>query len=89
MDQTHCYVEHDIFTIDPEYDYVVVRGTESKPKVVSSEREKAIEIGRYPRLIIKARELVTDPEWSTGHHSFENDVEPRFSPERPKSYMIQ
>jgi hypothetical protein len=89
MDQTHCYVERDTFKIDPGYDYVIVRGTDENPKVVSPEREKAILAGRYPRLRIEGRELITDVEWTTGHHPFEADIEPRFSPERPKTYMVQ
>ncbi len=89
VEDVHCYVSRDIFKIDPEYDYIVVRGTEENPKIVSPEQEKAIEMGRYPRLKLEGRELITDVEWTTGHHPFENDVEPRFSPKRPKTYTIQ
>lgn len=82
MDQTHDFVGGEIFKIDPEYDYVIVKGTEDNPKVVCQEHEKAVLKGRYPRLKIEGKELLTDVSWIAGHHAFEGKVEPRFTAKR-------
>ena len=88
-DQVHDFVERDFIKIDPDYDYLVVKGTEDHPRVIGPEHEQAILAGRYPRLIVKDRLVVLDVEWLSGHHPFEGNVEPRFSPKRPKSYMVK
>jgi len=88
-DYTHDFVHRTVFQIDPDYDYVIVRGTEELPKVITPETEHAVNLGRYPRLKIEGRELIVDPPWVTGHHPFENKIEPRRAWKRPKTYMIQ
>jgi len=87
--QIHCSVSKDIFEINPEHDYHILKGTENNPKVVSEFSLEMIKAGKYPRLIIDGMEIVNDVEWTTGHNAFENDIEPRFSPIRPKSYMTE
>ena len=88
-DQVHDYIEREIIKVDPETDYLIVKGTEEHPRVISPEHEQAILAGRYPRLKIKDRSVVPDVEWTSGHHPFEGNVEPRFSPKRPKGYMVK
>jgi len=89
VEQVHCFIEKEIIKLDPEHDYVIVKGTDEIPKVICTDHEKAIVAGRYPRLKIDGRTAVSDPDWTTGHNAFENSVEPRFSPKRPKTYSIQ
>jgi hypothetical protein len=88
-DEVHDFIEHEMVKIDPDYDYVIVRGTSEHPRIVCKDHEAAIMKGRYLRLRIEGREIVTDEVWTTGHNAFEGNVEPRFSPERPKGYMIK
>ena len=88
-DQVHDFVEREIFTIEPDRDYCIVRGTEEHPRVASPESEAAIAMGRYTRLKIEGREIVADVVWTTGHHPFEGKVEPRFVKPRPKNYTIR
>ena len=45
--------------------------------------------GKYPRLELEGKAVFSDVEWTTGHNAFEGDVEPKFSPKRPKTYMTQ
>ena len=89
IDEVHDAIEHDIFKIDPDYDYLILRGTEAHPRVIGKEHELAIAKGRYLRLRIEGREVVNDVEWTTGHNAFEGNVEPKFTPARPKNYMIK
>jgi hypothetical protein len=89
MNHTHDVVERRVFEIDPAYDYCIIRGTGDNPKVIDKSSEEAIIKGRYPRLKIEGREVVSDIAWTTGHHPFEGKVEPRFSVPRPKNYMIK
>ncbi|MFH1676104.1 MAG: hypothetical protein ABIC40_03680 [bacterium] len=89
VEQVHCFIEKEMIKLDPEYDYVIVNGTDEIPKVVCPDHEKAIHAGRYPRLKIDGKTVISDPEWTTGHSAFENHVEPRFSQKREKTYTIQ
>jgi hypothetical protein len=88
-DEVHDFIEREIFKIDPEHDYLILKGTESHPRVASIEHEDAIAKGRYVRLHIEGREIVSDVEWTTGHNAFEGNVEPKFTPARPKNYTVK
>jgi hypothetical protein len=87
--QAHCHVEKEMIEIDPEIDYVIVRGTDMHPRIVCPHHEEMISAGKYIRLKLDGKEVLADVEWTTGHNTFEGDVEPKFSPERDKTYMIQ
>jgi len=87
--RTHCAVGKEIIELDPEHDYATIRGTDEHPRVICEHHEKMILAGKYPRLSVKGREVVSDLEWVTGHHPFEGDVEPKRSPERLGIYMVK
>lgn len=89
VDQAHCVVEKEMIEIQPDYDYVILHRTADHPRLVCPHHEEMIKLGKYPRLRIEEGELHTDVDWTTGHHAFEGDVEPKRSPERPKIYMVE
>jgi len=89
VNQIHCSVGKEMITLDQEYDYAMVRGTGEHPRIVCEHHEKLIEAGKYPRLRLAGKEILSDVGWTTGHNAFENEVEPRFSPRRPKCYMTE
>jgi hypothetical protein len=88
-DEVHDFIEHDMIKIEPDYDYIIVKGTESHPRVIGKDHEQALKLGRYLRLKIVDREVVSDIPWTTAHNPFEGDVEPKFARPRPKKYMIK
>ena len=79
--QIHCSLTKVIFEIDPEYDYLILKGTNENPKVFSTHAIELINAGKFPRLTIEENYILSDIEWTTGHHSFEGEVEPKFSPD--------
>jgi len=89
VEQIHCSISKEMIEIDPEHDYHILKGTEDIPKVISEHSLEMIKAGKYPRLEIVGMEIVSDVEWTTGHHAFEGEVEPKFSPLRPKDYTTQ
>ena len=89
VNQVHCSVEKEMLEIDPEGDYAILKGTDDHPRVICEHHLKMIQAGKYPRLEADGLVVVNTDEWTTGHNAFEGDVEPKFSPERPNSYMTQ
>ncbi len=89
VDQIHCSIEKEIFDIDPGQEYVIIKGTDESPRVVCKHHQKMIELGKYTRLRIENNEIINDVEWTTGHNTFEGDVEPKHSPKRPDFYTTQ
>lgn len=89
VEQIHCSLSKIMITLDPEHDYTIIKGTENHPRVISDEQVALIEAGKYPRLELDGKEVVSDVKWLTGHHAFEGDVEPKLSPERDKLFFIK
>jgi hypothetical protein len=88
-EKTHCFLEREMIEIDPEHDYLIVRGTEDHPRICCPEHEERLRKGKYYRLEIIDGFVVADEEWTTGHHPFEGDVEPKFTPKRKKNFFIK
>ncbi len=89
VEKTHCALEKEMIEIDPEFDYLVIHGTDEHPRIICEHHEEMMEAGKYTRLRVEGREVLNDIEWTTGHNAFENDVEPGFSPKRPKTFVIK
>jgi hypothetical protein len=89
VEQIHCSLGKNMITLDPEHDYVIIRGTENHPRIISDEQVAMIKAGKYPRLRLNGMEAIADVEWTTGHHPFEGDIEPKLSPERDKLFFIK
>lgn len=87
--QIHCSVSKEMVTLDPDHEYVILKGTEKHPRVISDEVVELIGKGKYARLHLEGNEVVFDIAWATGHNAFEGDVEPKLSPERDKLFFIK
>lgn len=89
VDQIHCSLSKIMITLEPDHDYTIIRGTENHPKVISDDQVRLIEAGVFKRLRLEGKVVISDIEWTTGHHPFEGDIEPKMSPKRDKLYFIR